>query len=112
MTTRPHFRPSTPPREKYGPAMLIEHQAEADEYFEACVEHCMAVGIPREKAEEIERSNLAYYAGYYGNDIRARVEQLFRCAHPVFGPIATNGPPSPEAPFRAGLELGQKARGA
>jgi hypothetical protein len=28
--------------EKYGPAMEIKAQAEADAYFEQCVEHCMS----------------------------------------------------------------------
>jgi hypothetical protein len=75
--------------EKYGPAMQITDQAEADAYFEKCVQHMMARGRSREEAEQIERSNLGYYAGYYDTETRERVERLFRCAHPVFGRIAS-----------------------
>jgi hypothetical protein len=67
--------------EKYGPAMEITDQAEADRYFERCVEHMMRHGHDRNEAERIERGNLGYFAGYYGDETRARVERLFRCAH-------------------------------
>lgn len=50
------------------------------------------MGKTREEAEQIERSNLGYYAGYHLDETRERVERLFRCAHPVFGSIAENGP--------------------
>ncbi len=79
--------------EKYGPAMELTEQVEADAYFEKCVVHCVTHGgKTRAEAECIERSNLGYYAGYYDDKTRARVERLFRCAHPVFGRIAQNGP--------------------
>lgn len=93
--------------EKYGPAMKITDQAEADVYFEKCVEHTMGHGKSREEAERIERSNLGYYAGYYDSETRERVERLFRCSHPVFGSIAQNGPPTAEEAFRKGFEMGQ-----
>jgi hypothetical protein len=82
--------------EKYEPAMKIEDQAEADAYFELLVEHCQRtypafddkafVPNTRETAELIERTNLGYFAGYYDHETRARVEKLFRCAHPYFAP--------------------------
>ena len=71
--------------DKYGPAMEITDQVEADAYFEKCVRHMMSQGRSRDKAEQIERSNLGYYSGYYSNETMARVQRLFRCAHPVFG---------------------------
>ncbi len=40
---------------------------------------------------------------------RARVEQLFRCAHPFFGPIAVNGPPTPETALSIGQAIGGAA---
>jgi hypothetical protein len=83
--------------DKYRPAMTIEDQTEADAYFEQCVEHTMRFGKKsREEAESIERANLGYFAGYYSHDTRRRVERLFRCAHPIFGSIAQNGPPTAE----------------
>lgn len=77
--------------DKYGPAMEIEDQVEADEYFEKCVLHSMLFVENREEAEKIERSNLGYYAGYYGEEVRRRVEKLFCCVHPVFGSIEIKG---------------------
>lgn len=98
--------------ETYGPAMDIgrfaapSDEAEALEYFEALVaRHLRCTPKSREEAEQIERSNLAYFAGYYDSDTRARVERLFNCAHPVFGAIAEKGPPSPEEAFGLGYEL-------
>lgn len=66
--------------EKYGPAMEIKEQAAADAYFEECVQHCISHGHTRQEAEQIERSNLGYYAGYYDSDTRRRIEALFRCS--------------------------------
>lgn len=75
-------------REKYAPAMEITDQAEADAYFVACVEHTMAGGgVNRQEAERIERINLGYYSGYYNLEVMARVQRLFLCTHPVFGPV-------------------------
>lgn len=76
--------------DKYGPAMKITEQAEADAYFEACVEHTMRFGHSRERAEEIERANIGYYGGYYDAETMARTQRLFRCAHPLFGVIAAD----------------------
>lgn len=93
--------------EKYGPAMEIKTQAEADAYFEKCVAHTLSFGeVDRKKAEAIERSNLGYYAGYYSSETRERVERLFRCKHPVFGAITEKGAPTAEQAFTAGVNLG------
>ena len=94
--------------DKYGPAMKITDPAEALAYYEQCVEHCMRFGNSRERAEGIEKSNLGYYAGYYDEETRHRVERLFRCAHPVFGAIAKVGAPAPEEAFYAGVDAGGK----
>lgn len=89
--------------EKYGPAMEITDQSEADEYFEALVEHTMLFGKIKEEAEKIERINLGYYAGYYNLETRLRVERLFGCEHPFFGPAADGQPTAEEA-----LEMGRQ----
>ena len=89
--------------QKYDPAMKITEQAEADVYFERCVEHTMRMRpCERAEAESIERQNLGYYAGYYDNATRERVERLYRCRHPIFGAIAVEGPPTPDEAFEAG----------
>jgi hypothetical protein len=95
--------------EKYDPAMKITDQSEADRYFNECVEHTMRMWpTDRSDAERIERSNLGYWAGYYDNPTRRRVERLFRCAHPVFGAIEEKGPPTPEQAFEAGRAMGSR----
>jgi hypothetical protein len=97
--------------QKYGPAMEIEEQAAADAYFEKCVQHNMSFGSAnRAQAEAFERANLGYYAGYYDNETRERVERLFKCQHPLFGSIKENGPPTPEQAFKAGMAAGAKAK--
>jgi len=98
--------------QKYGPAMAIKNQADADAYFERCVEHMMrAGGYTRTAAEEIERVNLGYYAGYHDKETRLRVETLFKCAHPVFGKIAELGEPTPEEAFKLGQQWSKDNNG-
>ncbi len=100
--------------DKYGPAMAITDQSQADEYFEACVQQNLrqqarANKTPdRAEAEKIERINLGYYAGYYDAETRARVERLFRCAHPIFGEITKNGSPTFDQALNAGCELAKQ----
>jgi hypothetical protein len=95
---------------KYGPAMEIKTQEEADKYFEECVQHMMRrKPCGRQEAEEIERCNLGYYAGYYSNETRERVERLFRCSHPIFGSIGKSAP-SPSDALQAGIEAGVRSQ--
>ena len=95
--------------DKYGPAMEIIDAAEAQEYFERCVLHSMThFGKSREEAEQVERSNLGYCAGYYSEETRRRVERLFSCAHPVFGAIAEHGQPTVEEALEMGKRLGRE----
>lgn len=92
---------------KYESAMEFTDQAEADAYFEILVEHSMRCGLSRPEAETLERRNLGYFAGYYSNEVRERVERLFRCEHPFFGSIAKNGPPTCEQALAAGKKLAE-----
>jgi hypothetical protein len=96
--------------EKYGPAMVMTETAEADAYWEECVAHTMTFGKSREEAEQVERSNLGYYAGYYSAETRARVEHLFACAHPIFGAIAERGQPTAEEAFALGQQRGRASK--
>jgi len=103
--------------DKYGPAMQIKDQAEADAYFELCVQHSMDLaacgrarffGKTREEAEAHERTNLGYYAAYYDHETRLRVERLFDCKHPIFG-AAKDGAPTPEEAFAAGAKMATRS---
>ena len=97
--------------DKYGPAMAITDQADADAYFQQCVAHTMAFGKNQEEAEGIERGNLGYYAGYYSSETRERIERLFACAHPIFGAIAERGATPAGEVLEAGRKLAQKIGG-
>lgn len=81
-----------------GPAMKITDQADADQYFHdyaAFIQRHLKVEPRRDDmtAEQIAKTNLGYYAGYYDSETRERVERLFTCSHPIFGKI-TNGVPT------------------
>ena len=95
----------------YGPAMKIESQEEADAYFERLVAYSISFGNSREKAEGIERANLGYYAGYYDNATRRRVERLFQCHHPIFGPCSLIGGPTFEQAYQAGRDVAEDIDG-
>jgi hypothetical protein len=95
----------------YEPGMQVETQEEADAFLEKLVlQHMASNGDNREKALQVQRSNLAYYAAYYSAETRERVERLFKCAHPYFGAIAEKGQPTPEEAFEMGLTIGKLAR--
>lgn len=94
--------------DKYSPAMEMTDPKVAAEYFERCVQHTMAWGKSREEAVRVEKINFGYYAGYYSNETRARVEKLFLCEHPVFGPIAVVDPPTPQEAFDEGVKAARR----
>lgn len=96
--------------EVYGPAMEVQTEDEAREYFDAIVNHLIEirsaeqVNTPREYTEEIVRQNLGYYAGYYDDETRERVERLYKTWHPIFGANA-HFPPSVEEKIRTSDDL-------
>lgn len=100
----------------YGPATQIVDQAQADAYFESMVEYhlqsCAKQGIERtrEEAEEMERKNLAFFAGHYDSITRSRVERLFRAVHPILGSLNDQGHPTPEEAALIGIRHAQRMR--
>jgi hypothetical protein len=95
--------------ETLGPAMEITEQSEADAYLEALVDRAISLfGQSREEATRIQKQNIGYYAGYYSDAVRERVERLFKCSHPVFGKISEHKP-TPEEAFKKGVEIGKSA---
>lgn len=108
---KPHFEKHATLGELYGPAMEIDNEADARLYLEALIEYCVEKwGKSRHEADTIQRANLGYYAGYYDNTTRERVERLFGCAHPIFGKISENGAPSMQEAFAAGLKAAQNTK--
>lgn len=89
----------------YREAMKVTEQAQADEILEKLIQSGVECGLSRESSINLQKGNLGYMAGYYDHETRECVERLFNCVHPVFGPIAKNGPPTPEQAFQAGVDL-------
>ena len=83
-------------------------QEQADAILEECIRFGMESGKSREESKRIQLSNIGYFAGYYGHEVRLRVERLYQTVHPIFG-AAANGQPTPEEALRKGMELGRKA---
>ena len=91
--------------ERYGASLSITEKASAANYFEWLVTTAMAErGLPRQQAEELERHNLGYYAGYGTHEQRVRVERLFGAVHPCFG-SAEKGPPTADVAFAIGQQM-------
>lgn len=87
------------------PAMEITDKEDAMQYKAAYVAYIQADldKNPNElTAEQIANANLGYFAGYYSNKVRSRVEKLFECAHPVFGSIQKYGIPTAKEAFELG----------
>ena len=102
--------PFDPNKQIYMVAMKITEPEDAKQYFEALVENCVKIsGKSREECISIQKSNLGYFAGYYTDDTRERVERLFDCEHPFFGKITENKITDVEA-FAMGLKMGKESR--
>jgi hypothetical protein len=73
--------------ERYGPAMEIRDKAQSEAYFELLVRTSMAANasLSRKDAEQMERDNLGYFAGYYDQATGDRVFELFGAEHPIYG---------------------------
>ena len=92
-----------------GPAMEITDPEDARQYLGEYAKYTQKFldKEPRDDnmtAEDVCKVNLGYFAGYYSNETRVRVEELFTCSHPVFGSIKNNGSPTAEQAFNMGVE--------
>ncbi len=106
------FNPSNKKVLTYGeclqPAMKITNKEDAKQYKKDYVAYIQKFldENPRKDsltAEDIANHNIGYYAAYYDDETRKRVEDLFICKHPVFGSIKENGVPSVQKAFEMGL---------
>jgi hypothetical protein len=94
-------------------AMEIKDKKDADQYLMEYISYIQSeidkcTDRIHDNAEEIAKSNLGYFAGYYSNETRERVEKLFCCSHPIFGSIKENGIPTNEQAFEMGERYGTK----
>ena len=99
--------------ECFEPAMGITDEADAQQYLKDYVAFIQTAldKKPRKDgmtASQIAATNLGYFAGYYDNETRERVERLFKCSHPIFGAIAEKGAPTAEEAFKLGEQMATK----
>jgi hypothetical protein len=94
--------------EMYEPAMKIKTKREATAYFTKLIAiHLEAKPTDSiERAVEVQKSNLGYFAGYYDAATRDRVYKLFKAAHPIFG----TAHPTPEEAFEMGKKWADKSK--
>ncbi len=65
-----------------------------------CYEH---PELEATECQTMARKAICYWAGYFSHDVRLRVEKLYECEHPVFGP-ATRGPIDPTQAYLMGRQ--------
>jgi hypothetical protein len=97
------------------PAMEITDAEEAKNYLTEYTVYQQKM-MDKEKldykgltAEQIAKQNLGYFAGYYNDETRLRIEELFICSHPFFGK-AENGIPTNREAFEIGVNYDKKRR--
>ncbi len=100
------------PEEKYARAMFLMTQEDADHYFERLVENSVNLGMTKEMAIDFEKKNLAHWAGFYSNEVRYMVEELFDCEHPTFGRIRDTGALSQLQILALGIRRGNESKEA
>ena len=59
-------------------------------------------GVSDEDATLIIKSRIGYYAGYFDDSVRERVEQLYDTEHPMFGKFVEMGAPSSAEAYQCG----------
>jgi hypothetical protein len=88
-----------------GPAVKFAVEGDLEEarrWFSLMVQHLMLNGkqqYSQQEAERITRSNIGYFAGYYGETERRAVADIYGAMHPIFG---NDFNPTPEKALEAG----------
>lgn len=108
-----HFNPENKSFLTYGeclsPAMNITDPDDAKQYKMAYIKYTEQFlsngrGESGLTAEQIVNQNLGYFAGYYSDEVRQRVEKLFNCSHPIFGAFEHVGTPTAKEALECGLQ--------
>lgn len=84
-------------RAKYGPAMRVRTQQQADRYLQECIEHRLALspGLSAELAEAVERQQILYYLAHCDDVVRDQLAKFYE--KPNMTALAElEGEPSPE----------------
>jgi len=99
----PLNKPQLTIQEIFEPIISIKTLEEAKLYFDSYKSYLKTL-VPEKTDSELDaiiNSNFGYYAGYYSNEVRELVFNLFGIVHPIFG-FETNM--TPEEAFQCGLQ--------
>lgn len=95
--------------ESLDPAMQITDAEDAKQYLAAYINYLQKFSAEFEggkTAEQVAKINLGYYAGYYSDETRERVKNLFNCCHPIFGKVAEKQI-APAKAFQMGVKMSE-----
>jgi len=87
------------------PAMEIKDLKEAQQYlkdYADWIQTDLDEKGSTDNAMDIAKHNLGYFAGYYSDEVRKRIETLFMCEHPLFGSIKKMVVPLQNKPLKLG----------
>lgn len=92
-------------------ALKIKTKENASEYIHSYASWIKEKeNVNLQEALRIAKSNLGYFAGYYSNKVRAQIETLFDCEHPIFGSIEEYGIPTNEEAYMLGVTGGTRIK--
>lgn len=96
----------------YEAAMHLETEEQAEAWLDKIsAEYLQNNPLAEPEATRTKfRESAAYYAGYFGQDTRARVERIFKTAHPILGAWDRPDPLSIPDIIKLGFEFGQRVR--
>jgi hypothetical protein len=104
------FQPGATYADLLDPIFKITDEEEAKEYFNDYVKFLMEdPEVSEQRAIEIAKINIGYWAGYYSTDVRMRVERLFETEHPYLGK-AKEKQYTPDEILQMGIEAGKNSR--
>lgn len=96
--------------EALDPIANIINEEEMTQYYEDYVQwNINRLQCTRVEAEDYAKTNIGYWAGYHGVEVRSRVERFLQAEHPFLGSYKRNL--TPEEILQTGIEMGKKLRG-
>lgn len=86
----------------FNAALAQETQEDAERFLRGYIEFIALFPdrSPGHTPEQVARINLGYMAGYYGDEVRQKIERLYNAEHPIFGRTS----PTAEEAFQMGQQ--------
>ena len=89
--------------------LSAKNKQEASCLFDIYIKHLMENNIDLTKECIIERakSNIGYFACYYGADEQDKIQNLYKCVHPIFGAVDDSKQIDQEEILATGIKIGE-----